>query len=182
MYSITTTKAIVLKSFDSGEKDATISLFTKDLGQIYAKVSGVRDLNSKHRYALQEHSLIDVSLVSGKTGWKITSSNFIKSFYFDLDNEKREEKREKILQILSLVRRFYIGAEADEEIFDNLIFGFEKLITDSENLENIEAEIVFNFLNSLGYIEESVEHRVQSVEDLKKIRKAINEGIKISGL
>lgn len=173
MYSITTTRAIVLKSFDSGEKDATISLFTKDLGQIYAKVSGIRDLNSKHRFALQEHSLVDVSLVSGKTGWKITSSNFIKSFYF----ETSEDEREVILKILNLVKRFYVGEEANEKIFDDLVFGFENLSKEDRSIEEVEAEIVFNFLNDLGYIEAS-----RTSMSLNELRKAINEGIKVSGL
>jgi len=100
MYSINNTQAIVLKSYDSGEKDAAISLFTKEFGQLYAKVSGVRDLKSKHRYAIQDHSFINVSLIKGKAGWRITSSSFIKSFYFDIEDKN---KRDKILKILSLV-------------------------------------------------------------------------------
>jgi DNA repair protein RecO len=174
VYSIITTKAIVLKSFDSGEKDATLSLFTKDLGQIYAKVSAVRDLKSKHRYALQDHSISDVSLVQGKNGWRITSSKFDKSLYFDIEKEKRET----VLNILNLVRRFYLGEEANEKVFEDLILGLEKLqASEIENAEQIEVEIVFSFLADLGYIE--INHESLS---LKELRKAINEGIKVSRL
>lgn len=176
MYSITTTQAIVLKSYDSGERDSTISLFTKDLGQIYAKVSGIRDIKSKHRYSLQEHSLVDVSLVQGKNGWRITNSSFIKSYYFDLNNENKEGRREKILRILSLVKRFYLGEEANEKVFEDLVLGFEQ-INQSKDLEKEEAKIVFNFLNDLGYIEDKKES--MSLIDL---RKAINEGIRVSEL
>lgn len=178
MYSIITTKAIVLKSYDSGEKDVTVSLFTRDLGQIYAKVSGIRDIKSKHRYAVQEHSLLDVSLVQGKNGWRITNSNFVKSYYFDVNSEKREARSEKILKILSLVKRFYLGEEANEKVFDDLVSGFVK-IDETDDLEKTEAEVVFSFLSDLGYIENG--SQVSDIS-IREMRKAINEGIKISGL
>jgi DNA repair protein RecO len=176
MYSVNNTQAIVLKSFDSGEKDSAISLFTKDFGQLYAKVSGVRDIKSKHRYALQDHSLINVSLIQGKTGWRITSSSFVKSFYFDIDDKN---KREKILQILSLVKRFYLGEEGNAKIFEDLLVGFEKISNceSKEELELKEAETVIGFLFDLGYVEKEFEGN-----SLKEIRKVINESIQVSSL
>ena len=180
MYSITNTQAIVLKSYDMGEKDLFVSLFTKDLGQIYAKVSGVRDLKSKHRYAVQEHSLIETSLVQGKTGWKITNSSFIKSYYFESLGKK---KREVILKILSLVKRFYLGEEKNEKVFEDLLEGFERILqADSkENIELEEVGTVADFLFDLGYIESRVQ-RAENSGDLKRLRKIINNGIKSSGL
>jgi recombinational DNA repair protein (RecF pathway) len=181
MYSITTTKAIVLKSYDSGEKDVTLSLFTRDLGQIYAKVSGVRDLNSRHRFAVQEHSLSEISLVQGKNGWRITNTNFIKSYYFDLNKEKREERREKILRILSLVKRFYLGGEANEKVFEDLLIGFEDIsnANTDKDIELCEAQIVANFLYDLGYVGSEPTQKSVNVTELRKI---INEGIRTSGL
>ena len=176
MYSINNTKAIVLKSYDSGEKDAAISLFTKEFGQLYAKVSGVRDLKSKHRYAIQDHSFINVSLIKGKAGWRITSSSFIKSFYFDIEDKN---KRDKILKILSLVKRFFLGEESNEKIFEDLISGFEKMnkSTTQDELELREAETVICFLSDLGYVEKEYQGN-----SLKEIRKIINESIKMSDL
>ena len=180
MYSITNTKGIILKSHDIGEKDLFLSIFTKDLGHIYAKVSGVRDLKSKHRYAVQEHSLINLALVKGKTGWRITNTSFIKSFYFDLLDQY---KREVILKILSLVKRFYLGEESNEKIFEDLISGFEKIsdANSNEEIAKVEAETVAKFLYDLGYME-SGEWRVESGNYLKELRKIINKGIKSSEL
>lgn len=178
MYSIITTKAIVLKSYDAGEKDVTISLFTKDLGQIYAKVLGVRDLSSKHRYALQEYSFVDVSLVQGKLGWKVTSSNFIKSYYFEISEKN---KKETILKIISLVKRMYLGEEANIKIFESLLCGLDKIINskNQKDVELIEAQTVADFLYYLGYVGQQP---TADSQKLKELRRIINEGIKSSGL
>jgi DNA repair protein RecO len=183
MYSITHTKGIVLKTHDLGEKDYFLSLFTEDLGQIYARVSGIRDMKSKHRYSLQEHSLVDVSLVKGKTGWRVTNSSHIKSFYYDIDSEKGKGKRDKILQILSLVKRFYLGEESNPKVFGDLLNGFENILRaeNDEELQKREAQTVLDFLQDLGYIEER-ERGSENREQLKDMRKLINNGIRESGL
>ena len=178
MYSITHTKGIILKSHDIGEKDLFLSIFTKDLGHIYAKVSGVRDLKSKHRYCVQEHSFINLALVKGKTGWRITNTSFLKSFYFDLLDQY---KREVVLKILSLVKRFYLGEEANEKVFQDLINGFEKIsdAISKEEIDKAEAETVAKFLYDLGYVDNSVKNTDFNIEELRKI---INRGIKSSEL
>ncbi len=180
MYSITHTKGIVLKSHDLGERDLFLSIFTRDLGHIYAKVSGVRDLKSKHRYSVQEYSLSNFALVKGKTGWRITNTSFLKSFYFEsLDKTKREV----ILKILSLVKRFYLGEETNEKIFDDLLIGFENILNlnTKEKIELEEAKILANFLYDLGYVE-SQNKILENAEQLRELRKIINRGIKNSEL
>jgi DNA repair protein RecO len=192
VYSITHTKGIILKSHDLGEKDLFLSIFTRDLGHIYARVSGVRDLKSKHRYSVQEHSLVNLALVKGKTGWRITGTSLLKSFYFDFPAEVETNlfKREVTLKILSLVKRLYLGEEANEKIFEDLLLGLEKIIkaNTKEEIENMEAETVVRFLYDLGYVEDH--EIVKNIfdfgffdnEDKMLLRKIINNSIKTSGL
>jgi DNA repair protein RecO len=178
MYSLVHTEGIVLKSYYQGEKDLFLSIFTKDLGHIFAKVSGVRDLNSKHRYCVQDYSLSNFALVKGKTGWKITNTSIIKSLYFEnLDKTKRDI----ILRILTLVKRFYLGEEANPQTYDDLLIGFENILN-AQNLNDIEleeAKTVANFLFDLGYVSQRINFEDK---DLQSIRKIINFGIKNSGL
>jgi len=187
MYSITNTKGIILKSYDLGEKDLFLSIFTKELGQIYARVSGVRDLKSKHRYSLQEHALVYISLVKGKNGWRITNTTFIKSFYFETADTF---KRNVILKILTLVKRFYLGGEINEKVFDDLLIGLEKIESSNtkDEVEQEEAKTVLRFLYDLGYVEDHsiVKNIFQfgffDEEDKRELTKIINNSIKISDL
>jgi hypothetical protein len=84
MYHKHTTRAFVLSVSPSGEKNHFITLFTREFGMIRAKAQSVRVSDSKLRYALQEYSYIEVSLVKGKDIWRITNALPIYNIYFEL--------------------------------------------------------------------------------------------------
>jgi hypothetical protein len=84
MYHKHTTHAFVLDVSTSGEKNHFVTLFTREFGMIKAKAQSVRVMDSKLRYALQEYSYIEVSLVKGKDIWRITNALPIYNFYFEL--------------------------------------------------------------------------------------------------
>ncbi len=71
MYQKYHTEALVLGSYENGEADRTMILFTRDFGLVRARATGVRSEHSKMRYALQHFSRSAVSLVKGKRGWRV---------------------------------------------------------------------------------------------------------------
>lgn len=173
-----TTQGIILRSIDRGESDVLLSILTKDFGQIFAKATGVRSEKSKNRFSLQEYSLSNISLVQGKGGWRITSTSHIKSFYFDHTDEI---KRNTILKIISLVRRMYVGEEANHNVFEHLLSSLNEItLAEGESgVEDVEIKTLFHFLNNLGYVE-----NVNAIDTDNKyeLRKIINQGIRESGL
>ena len=63
MYQKYNTEALVLGSRETGESDRVYALFTKDFGLVRARASSVRSEKSLMRYALQNYSRANVSLV-----------------------------------------------------------------------------------------------------------------------
>jgi len=72
-YATYTTEALVCGSRNNNTSDRAYLLFTEEVGMIWASARSVREERSKQRYALQDFSLIRVSLVKGKSGWRIGS-------------------------------------------------------------------------------------------------------------
>jgi len=178
MYSITNTEGIILKSIDQGESDVLVSVLTKDLGHIYARASGVRDIKSKNRFALQEHSHSNLSLIQGKNGWKITNTSHLKSLYFD---SIHSFQKEAILKILVIVKRLFIGEDSHPKVFVDLTSSFDQIVISKtkEEVDKISATALFNFLNDLGYIENANNFDLDNLDGLREV---INKGINESGL
>lgn len=80
-YVTYTTDAIVCGTYDRNTADRSYRLFTRELGMLYADARSVRLEKSKQRQALQDFSLIKVSLVKGKAGWKIGSVSEVQNYY-----------------------------------------------------------------------------------------------------
>ena len=70
-YQTYITEAIVCGSYDSNTSDRSFLLFAREAGMIYAHAKSVREERSKQRYALQVCSHVRVTLIRGKSGWKI---------------------------------------------------------------------------------------------------------------
>lgn len=150
-YQIYTTKALILKRIPY---DANVSylLYTKDFGLISALATGVRKSESKLRYALQEYSLIDISLVKGRSTWRITSAILEKNLY--IAAEHREAKA-VIARICTQVMRLVVGQEKDEHLFESLICGLRELVScDLQDISVLEILIMIRMLHILGYVSE----------------------------
>lgn len=68
-----TTEGVILKRENRGENDAVYVVFTETLGLLVAHASGIRLLKSKLRFALQTGNKVQITLVRGKTLWRITT-------------------------------------------------------------------------------------------------------------
>jgi len=151
MHHIYHTEALILGSKNFGEAGKYYSIFTRDLGMIYASAQGIRKISSKLRFVLQDFSYVKIDLVRGKDFWRITSASKTN----ELENiSKRPETFEVFANISHLLKRLLAGEDANKSLFVDLLnglFALEKSETIQE-LRNIEAIIVLRMLSNLGYI------------------------------
>lgn len=149
-YQVYTTSAYVCGSFDRNTSDRHYYLFTREAGMILASARSVREERSKHRFALQEFSCVDVSLIRGKRDWKVTGTKAQRNLYFATDDR---QKRGVILRITQLVQRFIRGEECDSALYDYLLSGLYDLIEDHEHAPALyEQVLTLKTLSALGYV------------------------------
>lgn len=156
------TEAIVLGSGPVGEADKLVWLLTRELGLLVARARSAREEKSRMRYALQDFSLSIVSLVRGKTGWRLTGAVLEKSLYAQLENSGTLQAAAKIFDLL---KRFIPREEKNEVLFEIVRDGLEDLD---------EILLVAQILRELGYLqgETRVEDRTHN-ELLADINEAI---------
>jgi len=163
MYAIYHTEALVLGGHSIGEANKIISLFTSDLGLVYARAQGVRLEASKLRYSLQDFSHVYIDLVRGKSGWRVTSAQSERDFTglhleTSLAEAKTRRERKEVMGVLGrtslLLLRLLNGEEKDEELFQNVLTSFSALQEEGlspESIKNTEILLVMNILHRLGY-------------------------------
>lgn len=141
------TEALVCGSYDSKTADRSFLLFTKEAGMIYAHAKSVREERSKQRYALQECSHIRVTLIHGKSGWKIAGAESIKNLY---SLQETREARALLRNIIRLLRRVIHGETVYNEIFNDVVdVCTRKGKYPAETLEHI---LSLRILHALGYV------------------------------
>ena len=119
---------------------------------LHASAKSVREERSKHRYALQDCSLIRATLVRGRAGWKVTGSEAIQNFYSE---QSTREGRKLIREIIRLLRRLIHGEESHLGIFDETK---RCLVKDHPGQEEVTLLLyTLRVLHALGYIRETDE-------------------------
>jgi DNA repair protein RecO len=151
-YVTYTTDALVCGTYDRNTADRSYRLFTRELGMLYADARSVRKENSKQRQALQDFSLIRVSLVKGKGGWKIGSVSETKNYY---SNACDQAARGSVVKVIRLVRRFLAGEEMHHSLFDECITALEFFSTKHAERDCYEQVFIQRILAQLGYIKAS---------------------------
>ena len=180
MHHIYHTEGLILGSKNYGEAGKYYSIFTRDLGMIYASAQGVRKISSKLRFVLQDFSYVKLDLVRGKDFWRLTSASKTNK----LENiSKRPEALKVFVNVSRLLKRLLAGEDANENLFIDLLNGFsilEKYET-AEDLRNIEAIMVLRILNNLGYIggNEVLKDLVKSPFEVELVLKVAESRAKI---
>ena len=151
-YHIYKTEGWVIHSADVGEADRFVDIFSSEFGLIRAMARGVRKLDSKLRYGLQDYSFGNIYLVKGREIWRVV--NVEKLDYLDRVFRDREVLK-MIGRIFSLLRRLIKGEEKDRAVFDDVKSAI-KLISETSlsrnDLRQMEVILVFRILQRLGYI------------------------------
>jgi DNA repair protein RecO len=150
MHHIYHTEGIILGSKNFGECGKYYSIFTRDLGMIYASASGVRKMCSKLRFVLQDFAYVKIDLIEGRDFWRIGSASKTNRLEQIIKNP---ETFEVFSKVANLLKRLLAGVEPNEVLFVDLINGLSILEkSETESLRNLEAVIVLRILNNLGYI------------------------------
>jgi DNA repair protein RecO len=151
MHHIYHTEGIILSSRNYGEAGKYYSIFTRDLGMIYATASGVRKLSSKLRFVLQDFVYVKIDLVQGKDFWRVTSASKTNKLE---QITKRTETFKVFSNVARLLKRLLAGVEPNEILFADLLNGLLILenTVEKEDLRNIEAILVLRIVHNLGYI------------------------------
>lgn len=163
-YHIYTTRALVLSYVPVGESDRIYSVFTKDLGLVRASARAVRKEESKLRGLLEPYSLLNISLVRGKGGWRLTSGELLKKII----------PSTLLARPLELLERLVQGEMTQPELFDTVENALN-VVTQDEDL--FEVRLVAEILYHLGYLKEE-----DLALDKRELVRAINHGIETSGL
>ena len=140
-YHTYTTKAVVCGTFNRNTADASYLLFTREAGMLYADARSSRQERSKQRYALQDFSLVRVSLIKGRRNWRVGSIEALDNYYHQADGK---EARGSVVSLCVVLRRFMKGEVVDIHLFDYVTQAERKFV-----LNVIQVSI----LAGLGYVD-----------------------------
>lgn len=146
-YQTYTTEALVCGSKPSNTSDSLALLFTRDAGMVFAHVRSIREEKSKHRYSLQPFSHMRVTLVRGKTGWKVTGAEPIRNFYTEATTR---EERAFWRNTMLLIRRVMQGETPHERVFDDVLLAYKSLKEGEP--KKLERVLSLRILHELGYV------------------------------
>lgn len=191
-YHIYTTPGIILKRTTFGESDTVLYVLTRDLGLIIASAKSTRLMVSKLRGSLQEYSLVTLSCIKGKNGWKITNASQESNLFTD----SPAGHRRILAQISAVLVKNIAGEFPQKEIFEMIreSFIFLKNVKE-EDLKDFEILTVLRLMKELGYVavdedskkyfdtDSSFEDKVNFVKnDRLKLVGVINNALKESQL
>jgi DNA repair protein RecO len=148
-YATYITDALVCGTFNRNTSDRSYLLFTREAGMLYADARSVREERSKQRYALQDFSLVRVSLVKGKQVWRIGSIEAIHNYYHQASNK---QARGGVVSVFRLLRRFLKGEEASSELFDFAVASL-KVLEELENNRFVAEVVQLRIMAYLGYVD-----------------------------
>ncbi len=149
-YQTYITEGLICGSFNSNTADKSYLLFTKLAGMIYASARSVREERSRQRFALQDFGVVTISLIKGKTGWRIGSVQSEGNLFVAAPNRL---VRGSVVRMFKFLRRF-AGAEVPEPVlYDEFCTGVTYLTKATlENRTLIEELLQARMLYHLGYI------------------------------
>jgi len=147
-YATYTTEALVCGSKDSHTSDRSYLLFTKDAGMLWATARSVREERSKQRFALQNFSFIRVSLVKGRSGWRIGSVEAVGNPFLAA---RQRKERAYVSSIVALLRRYIHGEQQMHGVYEDVL---NSLSPDAlkYDLDIIRQLFTIRLLHTLGYL------------------------------
>jgi len=150
-YHTYTTEALVCGTYRHNTDDCSYLLFTHAHGMVYATARSVRLERSRQRYALQDFSVVTVSLVKGKSGWRIGSVAALENVFTPL---KTRPGRAAVVQIVTMTRRLVIGEDAYPELFKDLRAALRSVQNNEAAAATVADIYTLRALWRLGYVKQ----------------------------
>lgn len=148
-YQTYTTEALICGSRAHNTSDKSFLLFTRDAGMLYATARSVREERSKQRCALQDFSLVRISLVRGKAGWRIGSVENEQNT-FTLASSR--SARSGVLRIVQLLRQFVHGEESHPALYADVRRALAAINDGIADPHQVAEVFALRLLHKLGYI------------------------------
>lgn len=182
------TQGICIGRREQGEANVVVSVLTRDLGLVRARVQGVRKTGAKLASGIRTLSVSTVTLVRGKEGWRLVGALLESSQV----RACSAAGREVLGRVASLIERLAHGESVDARMYDV----YRMLIQEIERVSDTEYD-TYEYL-ALLYI--LTLHGVETGEGLegtfsfssydiavvannhKRMIARINAGIHASGL
>lgn len=149
-YATYTTDALVCGTWSRNTADRSYLFFTREAGMLYAEARSAREERSKQRFALQDFSLVRVSLIKGKSSWKVGSIESKQNYFMDAQSK---EGRGSVVATVRFLRRFFSGEQAAPVLFDYVIEALTLLVKECTQREFIEKSVQVHILLHLGYVD-----------------------------
>ena len=141
------TKAIVISSKDSKEKDKEVLLYSLDKGKLYAKFKGVKNQKSKLKAGKEIFTFGDFFVEEGKPGNIVTGVNIIENFY---DISQNIDAYLEACNILDVVKKLPT-AESCPILFVSIIKALREL-KEQKNAKNmVFLKFLCDFFEINGY-------------------------------
>ena len=116
---------------------------------LWCSARSVREEKSKQRCALQDFSYIRVSLIKGKSGWRVGSTEALGNAFLQVDTRAQ---RGLINFVVTQLRRYVHGEVQLQQVYEDV----SELCIDSQNLSQNQAVaqriFLVRLLSELGYI------------------------------
>lgn len=147
-YQHYTTEGVILKRENRGENDAVYVVFTETLGLIIVHASGIRLLKSKLRFVLQSGNLVRITVVRGKTLWRVTTCSLMYSVPIDV--------QAVLLRFYKLLRTHLVFDEPVAHIYNHLrsfLVIDRNVYMQIQTLRTAEIVTTARILSSLGMLD-----------------------------
>lgn len=148
-YKTYTTQAIVCGSTTHNTSDKNYLLFCRDAGMLFAHARSVREERSKQRYALQDFSVIRVSLLKGKHIWRIGSVEAHSNSFLAAGSRMQ---RGCASFVVSQLRTYVHGEEALAGVYDDAVYVLDHLHELEADSAQVKLLFSLRLLYALGYI------------------------------
>ena len=152
-YRIYHTDGYIIDSSNSGESNKVFTILTSELGTIIATAQGVRKLQSKLRYSLQDLTSAKFALVRGKEIWRITGAEKIVNLY---DKKTPIQIRQSLARILAFIKRLSPGEAVNKKVFEEFYkmhheLTSSKIIRSHGDLMAMESIAYLRIAHHFGY-------------------------------
>ncbi|MBI4262577.1 DNA repair protein RecO [Candidatus Uhrbacteria bacterium] len=141
-----TTNAFILRRYNIRDADRIYTLYTERLGKVEAIATGVRKIKSKLGSHLEPCSVVAVTLVRGRMGWRLVNASREQSFFsIHKDLERFALAMTALETVDALTKQEY----PDQRIFTIIKTLFHDAVTKKETA-SIEP-FLYALLSALGY-------------------------------
>lgn len=153
MYEIESTQGYVLSYYNQGESDRRYRIVTQDRGVIFVSAISVRKEASKLKHFLQKFNLVEIEIISSKSGYRITGGQLLQQIS---SNQLSFIGLSALDRVGELIGRLSQNQDADSDIFT--IFGDLAHVLQDTGLSSAQIYIIemwgtARVLNDFGYFD-----------------------------